>query len=139
MATKTVSGGNSPPGQHELDALLGRASVHWTRLRAELTSQFGDLAEKWSYSRKTGHWSLQLKQKKRTVLYMIVLRGHFQAAFALGEKACAAARMSGLPASVIEVIEGAPRYAEGRGVWLNVRNRKDVDNVKRLAAIKMAN
>jgi len=40
---------------------------------------------------------------------------------------------------VLDIIERAPRYPEGRGVWLDVRSRKDVENVKALAAIKMAN
>jgi hypothetical protein len=69
---------------------------------------------------------------------MIPCPGHFLAAFALGEKACLAARRSGLPAPVLEVIDRAPRYPEGRGVWLEVRTRKDLENVKKLATIKMA-
>jgi len=133
---------SSPPGERELEKMLGRAYSLWTRLRAELSSEFGPLAEKWSYSAKTERWSLQLKQqrqKKRTVLYMIPCRGHFLAAFALGEKACLAARKGGLPASVLEVIDRAPKYPEGRGVWLEVRSRKDVENAGRLVEIKMAN
>jgi hypothetical protein len=70
---------------------------------------------------------------------MIVGEGHFRAGFALGEKACRAAGESGLPAKVLEVIEHAPRFAEGRGVWLEVRSRKDVADVLRLAAVKLAN
>lgn len=33
----------------------------------------------------------------------------------------------------------APRYAEGRGVLIEVRNKKDLEAVKELAAVKMAN
>jgi hypothetical protein len=40
---------------------------------------------------------------------------------------------------VLDIIERAPRYAEGRGVRLDVRTRKDIENVTALAAIKMAN
>jgi hypothetical protein len=137
--TKPIDPGE-PPGKRELEELLGRASVHWTRLHADLSSEFGPLTGKWSFSAKTQRWSLQLKQQqKRTVLYLIVCQKHFLAAFALGEKACLAARRSGLPASVLEVIEIAPRYPEGRGVWLEVRSRKDVESVTKLATIKMAN
>jgi hypothetical protein len=139
MAAKSNSG-SSAPGRREIAGLLGKASALWTGLHGDLSSQFGPLDEKWRFSRQTNHWSLQLKQrkKKRTVLYLIALPGCFQAAFALGEKACAAARASALPASVVDIIEQAPRYPEGRGVRLEVRSRKDVENVKALAAIKMA-
>lgn len=93
-----------------------------------------------SYSGKTARWSLQLKQRKRdrTILYLIVCQGQFLAAFAPGEKACCVARESGLPVAVLETIEAAPKYAEGRGRWLEVRSKRDADGVCRLVFIKLA-
>jgi Protein of unknown function (DUF3788) len=129
------------PGKREIAGTLGKAGALWTGLHGDLSSRFGPLEEKWSFSRKTNHWALQLKEKKkkRTILYLIPLAGCFQAAFALGEKACAAAQSSTLPAAALDIIERAPRYPEGRGVRLDVRSRKDVETVKAIAAIKMAN
>jgi len=118
--------------------MLGRAGGLWEGLQARLSSEFGPLAEKWSFSKSTNRWLLQLKRKQRTVVYLIPCRGHFLASFALGEKACAAAKDGGLPPSVLAAIESAPRYPEGRGVRLEVRSGKDVANVANLAAIKMA-
>ena len=139
MTSKSDSG-PSAPSKREIAGLLGKAGALWTGLHNDLSSQFGPLEEKWSFSRKTDHWALQLKErkKKRTVLYLIPLSGCFQAAFALGEKACSAAQVSTLPAAVLETIEHAPKYPEGRGVRLDVRSRKDVEHVKALAVIKMA-
>ena len=61
------------------------------------------------------------------------------ASFALGEKAVRAAHEGGLPAPVLEIIAQAKKYAEGRGVRLEVRSAQDVLDVERLAIIKMAN
>jgi len=69
---------------------------------------------------------------------MIPTRNQFTAAFALGEKACLAARESGLPAFVLEAIDAATKYPEGRGLWLEVRSRRDIESVEKLARIKMA-
>jgi hypothetical protein len=129
----------SAPEDAGLRIVLGRATAPWAQLREKLASRFGALSEKWSYSGKAYGWSLQLKQKKRTILYLIPCRGYFIAAFALGEKACLAARRSGLPAAVLDVIDRAPKYPEGRGVRLEVRSKKDLAGVEQLAAIKMAN
>jgi len=87
-------GASPAPGKREIAGLFGRASALWKTLRDDLSSQYGLLDETWSFSRKTNHWALQLRErkKKRTVLYLIPLPGSFQAAFALGEKACTAAR-----------------------------------------------
>jgi hypothetical protein len=58
---------------------------------------------------------------------------------ALGEKAVKAARESNLPKSIMETIESARKYAEGRGIRLAIqKNASDVRNVVRLAVIKMS-
>lgn len=129
------------PAEAELAVILGRATGLWNELRGEVVARFKPVTERWTFSAKTGRWSLRLQQARtrRTVLYLIAHPGRLQAGFALGEKACRAARASELPPQVLEVIEAAPRYAEGRGVWLEVPTRKAVGEVLTLAAIKMAN
>ncbi len=133
-----VRPGRASLGHRALTEMLGRASALWERLHARLAAEFGPLTEKWTFSKTTNRWSVQLKRKQRTVVYLIPRDGHVLAAFALGERACAAARDGGLPATVLAVIDGATRYPEGRAVRLEVRSGSDVDNVLKVAAIKMA-
>ena len=80
----------------------------------------------------------RLKHNKRTIVYMTPCRRFFLAGFALGEKAVKAARESTVPAPILAAIEAAPKYAEGRGVRIEVRNKKTLEGVVRLALIKMA-
>jgi hypothetical protein len=127
-----------PPADAELAATLGKASTHWDELRRLVASRFPPLSEDWGFSSQSTGWGLRLKQEKRTVLYMTPCRGHFLASFALGEKAVKAAHESTLPAPILEAIDGARKYAEGRGVRLVVKTARDVKNVERLAVIKMA-
>lgn len=129
----------SPPSERSLEAVLGRSNGLWVRLRASLSAEFTPLQEKWSFSGKSHGWILQLRQKKRTVLYMVPCPGYFVASFALGESACQATQQSGLPSQVLEIIRQAPKYPEGRGVRLEVRDEKDLANVEKLASIKMTN
>ncbi len=78
-------------------------------------------------------------KKKRTILYAIPCPKHFIAAFAWVRRP--ARRRLG-PVSrprFSSVIEEAPRYPEGRGVWLEVRNKRDLEAVLKVASIKMAN
>ncbi len=58
-------------------------------------------------------------------------------AFVLGEKAVQNARTSDLPVHVVEEIDAARKYVEGRGIRVEVRNRDAVGTVKKLSAIKM--
>lgn len=61
---------------------------------------------------------------------------HFLVSFALGEKAVAAAGTRKLPANILKAIESAPKYAEGRGVRLEVRHAREVSALATLAEIK---
>jgi len=69
---------------------------------------------------------------------MTPCEGYFRMSFALSEKAVQAAHASDLPAPVLAVIDAARKYAQGRGVRLEIRQPEDVRNVLRLAEIKMA-
>ena len=129
----------SPPSERSLEAVLGKGNDLWAQLRASLSSEFTPLQEKWSFSGKSHGWILRLRQKKRTVLYMVPCPGYFVASFALGESACQATQRSGLPSQVLEIIQQAPKYPEGRGVRLEVRDKKDLAIVEKLVSIKMAN
>lgn len=138
---KAPSTGATRPDDGDLAGLLGRSATLWKELLDTLATEFGPVDERWSHSAKTESWSLQLKRRrdKRTILYMLPRPKHFLSAFALGEKACQAARTGGLPPKFLEAIDSAPKYPEGRGVRLEVRSRKDLEGVLRLARIKMAN
>jgi len=61
---------------------------------------------------------------------------HFLVSFALGEKAVVAARAHKLRKAVLKAIESAPRYAEGRGIRLEVRQVREVPALAILAEIK---
>ena len=128
----------SPPSERALEAVLRKGNGLWADLRARLSADFAPLKEKWSYSGKSHGWILQLRHRQKTVLYLVPCPGYFVASFAMAEKAWQAALGSSLPAPVLRIIREAPRYPEGRGVRLEVRNRKDLANVAELASIKMA-
>lgn len=126
------------PQDDDLEATLGTAFVFWNELKRLMASRFVPLSIEWGFTSKKTGWGLRLKGEKRTILYMTPCNGNFLVSFALSEKAVKAAHESDLPTSVLKVIDSARKYAEGRGVRLEVRSAEDVRNVEKLAAIKMA-
>jgi len=127
------------PQAADLQSTLGRSSVHWTNLIAHIEDEFAPLDTTWNFAGAKWGWSLRLKQKKRTVLYMTPCNRHFLVGFALGKKAVTPAHARPLPDSILVTIDEAKKYAEGRGVRVEVKNKKDLAAVMMLAAIKMAN
>jgi hypothetical protein len=127
------------PANDELTAALGPAKALWDQLIADLATECNAGIQEWkSYSPKYG-WTLRLKHKKRTIVYLTPHLGCFGILFILGERAVQAARQSKLPRKVLAIIEEAPRYPEGTGVRLEVKSSRDVAAVKKLAAIKAEN
>jgi len=139
MALSAFDEKSRPPREGELASTLGSSFALWNELKKRIASRFAPLAIGWVSSSKATRWGLRLKQEKRAVLYMTPCQGYFLASFALGEKAVKAAKASGLPDSVLAVIDNAKKYAEGQGVKLEVRSARDGQNIEKLAEIKMAN
>ena len=127
-----------PTDAEVAEMLLGTAD-HWNAIKDQIASLYEPLAVDWGFAGKKWGWSLRLKHKKRAVLYMTPSTGFFYVGFALGEKAVSAARQSELPQSLLDVIEGSQKYAEGRAVRIEVRTSRDLGNAVRLATIKMSN
>ena len=135
-ATNAFIGKPKKPTEAELSAALGASKALWDELVSQLAAEH-KLVQEWnSYSKKAG-WSLRLKRADRNIVYLAPLQGCFRASFALGDKAVKAALASGLPQPVIKLIKEAKRYAEGTAVRIDVKEPKDVDVVKKLAAVKL--
>ncbi len=139
MALSAFEDKAHPPTEEDLKVVLGKAHSLWLKLQKYVESKFAPISSEWGYSGKAYGWGLRLKSEKRAVLYMTPCRGYFLASFALGEKAVAAAHVSKLSSQLIDLIDRAPKYAEGRGVRLEVRSAADLRQIELLAAIKMAN
>jgi Protein of unknown function (DUF3788) len=131
-------GKTATPTSEEVRASLGESYEVWKTLIDWLAEQgIADLEWK-SISPKYG-WSLRPKLKKRTIVHLSPCIGCFRVAFILGDKAVAAARQSDLSKDVLKLLDEAKRYAEGTGIRLLVRKKKDLAAVRKLALIKLAN
>lgn len=138
MTPKIVHDKPGQPADRELIQALGNSKPLWDDLVSHIEAEFEPVTRLWSFSRPTARWFLRLIRKKRTILYLLPQNRYFLTAFVFGEKATAAIRASDLPKAVVAAINEARVYAEGRGVRLETRTRKDVAIMKKLAAIKMA-
>ena len=139
MALSALDDPNTAPTAKAIaNALDGAASV-WVSLKDELCREFAPLDEEWAFAGAKFGWSLRLRRGKRVIVYLTPCMEHFLASFVLGEKACAAARSAGLPRPILKLIADAPKYAEGRGVRIEVRTAKEANDIRKLVAIKLAN
>ncbi len=139
MVPNAFIGNERPPTGQELATALGASKTAWDRLLADLAGEMGVQVQEWkSYSPKAG-WSLRLKRKARTIVWLGPRAGSFVAAFILGDKAMRAARGARLPKRIVNALDNAPKYPEGTGVRITIKAQSQVAAVKALATIKLAN
>jgi hypothetical protein len=127
------------PTADEIAAALGPVAKIWDALIHGLDEEYGVNIQEWkSYSAKSG-WALQLKLKKRTIVYLAPCNKCFRVAFVLGDKAVTAAKQHHLPTAVKNAIKDAPHYPEGTGLRLLVKAGRDLPAIQKIVEIKLAN
>jgi hypothetical protein len=138
MALSAFTDKSEQPKKKDLQEVLGRSSSAWDELTEWVAGEYRPVTEEWKcYSEKWG-WSLRLKRKKRAILYMTPQARQFMVGFILGDRAVKAALAMKLPASVMKEIKTAKRYPEGIPVRLEIKFKKDLAAVRKLATAKMS-
>ena len=136
MALSAFGEKTQRPTDDDLRSVLGEAYEPWTRLLGLVAERIGPLTELWGFTSASTGWGLRVRHKERVILYMTPQQNQFLVSFVLGEKAVAATRAARLSVTVRRAIEGAPRYAEGRGVRLRIRNNRPLASLATVAQIK---
>jgi hypothetical protein len=127
------------PDSGTLAKALGETAGFWEDIRVGLEEEHGELVEDWKfYGQKIG-WTLKLLRKKRNLFFMTPQNGFFHIAFVFGDRAVAEVERSGLPESIKDALRTARKYAEGRGLQIDVTSADDIELVRKLARIKVAN
>jgi len=119
--------------------VLGPRKDLWDRVREHIASNFKDVSGEWKYYSRSSGWTFVIKSGKRTLIYLIPMKGYFKTNFVFGDAAVSAAVASDLPAAVIKSIRDARPYIEGRSFMTDVKKGEDVDTVVKLIGIKAGN
>lgn len=136
MALSAFTDKSHAPTEADLRSVLGTKYAAWVRLVELVTARIPALTQLWGFTGKSTGWGLRLHHGKRVIVYMTPADAHSRVSFALGEKAVAQAKLAGLPKALLDAIEAAPRYAEGRGVRIQVTKLAQLPALAALAEIK---
>jgi hypothetical protein len=128
------------PDDAAVAAALGRSKRYWDELEDHLRRVCGEVTPVWKCPMAKYGWSMRLLRKKRVIFYLVPFSKSFGVTFILGERAYQAVKASKtLPRGVVDIIDRAPKYVEGRGFQVPVRHKRDLAGLKELIAIKLAN
>jgi hypothetical protein len=139
MASSIFEDKSKQPEYNEVAEVLGRTKKLWDDLKNYIAGKYEPVTEEWKYYNKKSGRILTLRQKKRTILYLVPCKGHYIVGFVFGEKAAQAAHESSLPQSIISLIKDAYKYVEGRVFRIEVKKKQDLEYIKQLVDIKIDN
>ncbi len=139
MAASVFDDKETKPTAQKLARVLGESNGLWKDIKKHLKAQYGELTEDWKFYGKNYGWTLKTLRKKRNLFFFVPVEGAFKVSFVFGDKAVAAAAQSDLPKDLVKTLENARKYAEGRGLQIEVEGPADVENIKKLVEIKVNN
>jgi hypothetical protein len=127
------------PDDKTMGAELGDTYRYYTSICDFIKNEFGSLTPEWKFYNQKSGWTLKLFHKKRNILFIGPRRGFFLVAFIFGEKAVDKVLAGDLPEKIKTELATAKKYAEGRGVRIEVRTNEDAALINKLIKIKLAN
>ena len=127
------------PNNRKLATTLGPAFKYWIQIKNQLETAHGELVEEWKFYNEKSGWTLKLLHQKRNLFFFTPCDKHFRLSFVFGDRAVSAVEKSGLPQQWISELTNARKYAEGRGLRIKIKSRKDIDHIIELVRIKIEN
>ena len=100
---------------------------------------YPDGKAEWNFPGKKYGWSYRIKDKKRAILYFLPLDHYFKVAFVFGQKAFDQIMESPISDRIKKELSEAPKYAEGRGIRIDVKDELILPDIKGLIEIKLKN
>jgi len=135
METSIFLDKDSIPTSTELTLALGDTYYLWKLIEDYVHVQYPKYIDEWNCT-KNG-WSFRIKDKKRAIIYFLPREKYFKVAFVFGQKATDVIMKSDIAAEIKKELDAARVYAEGRGIRIDIKNDKVVNDVKKLITIKL--
>lgn len=116
---------------------LGETYQYLEQVVREIAKASGEVTPEWKhYGQKSG-WTLKLFAKKRNILFVTPCHEYFLVSLVFGDRAVDAIIQSTLPESIKQEVFMARKYAEGRGIQLEVKSQEQCEVVLDLVKIKI--
>jgi hypothetical protein len=139
MDTSIFPNKEEKPNNENLKSALGKTFELWLKLRDIVFEKYPDATEEWNFPGKKYGWSFRIKDKKRAIIYLLPREDYFKVAFVFGQKATDLIMGSNIDISIREELKNAKKYAEGRGIRIEVRNNNIIPDIENMIDIKLAN
>ena len=130
---------NNQPTLKELMSRLGSSFIFWEQISQLVLSKYPQAVSEWNYPGQKYGWSFRIKDKKRAIIYLLPLDRLFMVAFVFGDKAVAEIMKAPIAQEIKSELSQARKYAEGRGIRIEVKDDSLLGEIEQLIDIKLNN
>jgi hypothetical protein len=125
------------PSDDDLKKALGKNYKFWHELFSFTLQKYPEASFDWHFSGQKFGWGFRISDKKRVLVYLLPRDQFFKIAFVFGEKAFEEICNSSISEHIITELKNTKKYAEGRGIRIDVTDGSLMDDFKKLIEIKI--
>ena len=123
------------PTTQEILAAIGSKQPLWESLNSFIADSY-KLKSDFAFYGKNYGWALRLRKAGKALLSLYPGQEGFTAQIILGQEQVEKASSLGLSKKAIKIIEDAHPYPEGRWLFIKVESEPDLNDIKKLLAVK---
>ncbi len=127
------------PDEQLLSENLGDSFKVWQDITSHVKDAYDNITEEWKFYGQKYGWQLKTYLKKRNLFFLIPSKAYFRIGFVFGDKAVAEIEKSDVSEELKSIVKAAKKYAEGRGLPIEVTDQKYLPDIKELIEIKINN
>jgi len=139
MAGSVFSDSKKKPDPEMVDEALSDTVKFWLDIKYFIQTHHGEFIEEWKFYNPKSGWLLKVLHKKRNLFFFVPMEGMFRLSFIFGDRAVAEIEKSNLPEDLKNNLRTARKYAEGRGLQMEVTSSAVIEQIKELIRIKIRN
>jgi hypothetical protein len=137
MEPPVLTDRNQYPSEEVIASHLGRNLPLWKAFFDFVHLEHPDFTERWRYYDDGKSWLMNVSRKKKTVFWLSLAGNTFRITAYFTEKARDDVRASGLSDELKERFLDPAGQARLRGITVTFGKKKDVEDAKRLVALKV--
>lgn len=127
------------PNDTLLAKKLGASFKYLKEIKKQIKEKYGETKEEWKFYGQKYGWQLKTLLKKRNLFFFIPYDSFFRIVFVFGDRAVEEIEKGDISNNLKDEVKKAKKYAEGRGLSIDVKDGKHIEDVKKLIDIKINN
>lgn len=128
---------SSKPTELELQQVLGKQNKEWQGFINYIQENYGNIIQEWKFYSKSAGWCLRVSENKgRNIVFLLPNKDYFIVTINFGTKIVNDILKSRVTDINKQKVMDAKVYMEGISILIEVRNNKDLDDIKMILSIR---